>query len=61
MIKYAQVTYVSGVIYKVKFLGEELQSEMAYKKLATYTPATGDTVAFLVDAKGNYLCLGKVN
>lgn len=61
MIKYAQVTYVSGAIYKVKFLGEELQSEMTYKKLATYIPTIGDMVAFLVDEKGNYLCLGKTN
>ena len=61
MIKYAEVTFVSGNAYRVTFLGEEDQSDMVYKKLATYTPLKGDMVAFLVDAKGKYLCLGKIN
>ena len=60
MIRYAEVSFVSGSTYKVKFLGEEIQSEMVYRKLATYTPRTGDIVAFLVDEKQKYLCLGKV-
>lgn len=59
-IKYAAVTEVAEDGFKVTFLGETIQSEMNYFKLATYQPVMGDTVAFIVDNKNKYLCLGKI-
>lgn len=59
IIKYAEVKSVNP--FRVRFLGEENDSQTQYNKLATNTPVIGDMVAFLVDEKGKYLCLGKVN
>ena len=61
MIRYAKVTSVSSQGYKVTFLGEENESQTIYKKLTTYTPKFGDVVAFIVDTKGKYLCIGTVD
>ena len=58
MIKYATVTDVTQNTYNVRFLGEEQASVTVYKKLGNYEPVVGHTVAFLVDEKGKYLCLG---
>lgn len=60
IIKYALVSEVNNSGFKVTFLGETIQSEMNYFSLDTYQPAQGDIVAFIVDNKNKYLCLGKV-
>lgn len=59
-IKYAEVTEIKQDGFRVTFLGESLQSEMQYYKLAGYVPIMGDKVAFIVDSKNKYLCLGKI-
>lgn len=59
IIKYARVTSISP--FRVTFLGEENESKTQYNKLATYTPNMDDMVAFLVDEKNKYICLGKTN
>lgn len=60
IIKYATVSAVNNGSFKVTFLGESIQSEMNYFSLDTYIPTEGDVVAFIVDNKNKYLCLGKV-
>lgn len=59
MIKWAKVT--TATPFRVTFLGEAIESSMTYKKPSTYSPAIGDMVAFIVDAHGSYVCLGKFN
>lgn len=58
-LMYGKVVEVNETGYKVHFLSETEKSETVYKRVATYTPLTGDVVAFLCD-KGKYLCIGKV-
>lgn len=57
IIKYAKVMTED---FKVKFFGEDDVSEMNYIKLSDYIPQKGDVVAFIVDDKNKYLCIGKV-
>ncbi len=60
LIKYAKVTEVTEHQFFVTFLGETEQSQMLYKRLATYTPKLGDMVAIFEDALGKKLVIGEV-
>lgn len=55
----AKVTaYTSGKLY-LTFYGEDTQRQKAYKRLASYSPAVGDTV-ICARLNGSYTVLGKV-
>ena len=60
MIKYARVTEVTGNGFFVTFLGETEQSQMVYKRLATYAPKLGDMIAIFEDKLGKKIILGRV-
>lgn len=60
LIKYAKVTSVNGIDFRVTFLGDSEQSTNKYFRLKNYTPQLNDTVAFIKDSKNKYLCLGTV-
>lgn len=59
IIRYAKVIE-GGEVYKVQFFGEEDVSETVYKRLSYYVPQKGDVIAFIIDNKNKYLCIGKV-
>ena len=59
-IKYGVVTNVSGVIYYIKFVGENTATTRIYPKLSSYTPKVNDKVAILYDGF-NYLIIGKID
>lgn len=57
--KLATVTIASGSNFKIKFDGEEVESQKIYKRLSTYSPQKGDRVLLAV-ISGTYVVLGKV-
>ena len=60
MLKFATVQEITAGGLKVKFYGETITSNKAYKKLASYSsPAVGDSVA-MMPVSGTYIILGKV-
>lgn len=60
MIRFATVEEITIDGIKVKFFGETLKSNKAYKRLESYSsPAIGDKVA-LMKTSGTYFILGKV-
>ena len=60
MLKFATVQEIVAGGLKVRFYGETITSNKAYKKLASYSsPQVGDGVA-MMPVSGTYLVLGKV-
>jgi hypothetical protein len=59
-LKLAKVTelFETGTV-KIQFYGEDTPSEKEYSYLASYTPATGDTVLMIPMAE-TYIVLGKI-
>jgi hypothetical protein len=58
MFKIAKVTSIVDGL-KVQFTEDSSPSTLKYKRIATYTPAIGDTVLML-KINTTYICLGKV-
>lgn len=57
MLKYAKITTLNENECKVTFIGETVESQMPYYRLATYTPILNDMVAVDDVAK---IIIGKV-
>jgi len=57
--KMATVSQVNGNDVYLTFYGEETQRVKSYKRLASYTPATGDTVIVAI-LNNSYTIMGKV-
>jgi len=55
----AQVTSVTDAGVFLKFYGETTASQKPYKRLSSYTPAIGDTVA-VANINGSFLITGAV-
>lgn len=58
MLKYAKITTLNDIECKITFIGENIESNMEYYIVSTYTPALDDIVA--VDDKAKII-IGKVN
>lgn len=58
-VKLATVTGSAAAGVYVKFFGDESTSSKSYKRVASYEPAAGDTVA-LININDSYLIIGKV-
>lgn len=59
IIRYATVISVTPL--KIRFIGEDEESETTYTKLKSYTPTQWDKVAVIKDDKEKYLIIGGVN
>lgn len=58
-VRLAEVVSTDSSGTKIKFYGEETASQKKYKRINTYTPASGDKV-LMVNVNGSFLIIGKV-